>query len=75
MVELLQSLFDAIKAPFALFGDLLGYIRYYISYTITAVESVKNLTSSLSGLPVLMLTLMGVALTFGIIRLVTNRRS
>lgn len=74
MVELLQSLFDAIKAPFALFGDIIGYIRYYIQYSIQAFQSVNNITAALSGLPSILLLLMGLAFTFGVIRLVINRR-
>lgn len=74
MLELLQSLFDAIKAPFALFGDLIYYIKYAFSVLWSAVQSVNNAVHSLTGLPPVMLYLAVFALTIGIIRLIVNRR-
>lgn len=75
MLELLQSLFDAIKAPFALFGDIIYYIKYGLSVLWSAVQSVNNAVQSLSGLPPVIVYLAVFALTLGIIRLIINRRS
>lgn len=72
MVEILQSLFDAIKAPFALFGDIIGYIRYFVRYIIDAFHSVISI--DISGLPAIFVLCMTIAFTFGVIRLVINRR-
>ena len=74
MLELLQSLFDAIKAPFALFGDILYYIKYALTVLWSAAQSVNNAVQSLTGLPPVMLYLAVFALTIGIIRLIVNRR-
>ena len=74
MIELLQSLFDAVKQFFGFFGDVYQYIKSGFEMLFTTFHTVSNLLQHLTGLPPMLLLVLSVTFTAGIIRLILNRR-
>jgi len=74
MIELLQSLFDAIKDFFGFFADIYQYIKSGFEMLFDTMHGVSALLQHLTGLPPMLLLVLTVTFTAGIIRLILNRR-
>ena len=73
MIELLQSLFDAIKGFFGFFADIYQYIKSGFEMLFSAFHGVLELLHHLTGLPSLLLLVLTITFTAGIIRFIIGR--
>lgn len=73
MIELLQSLFDAIKDFFGFFADIFQYIKSGFEMLFSAMHGASELLQHLTGLPPLLLLVLTVTFTAGIIRFIIGR--
>ena len=75
MKEILQSLFDAIKAPFGFFADIYQYIKYALQIIFLGFSGAGDVIQRLTGLPAMLVTILTISLTVSIARLIVNRRN
>lgn len=75
MKEILQSLFDAIKAPFGFFADIYQYIKYVLQIIFQGFSGAGEAVQRLTGLPPMLVAILTISLTVGIARLIVNRRN